>query len=332
MTAYVAQGGSYLGQFLESMGFTQSLLPDGAGQALFAAASAGALFASSPGLVEKVNNIMVATLMIIFAGIVSLGTSTVNWNVLVDPAFQHPSEVANCFPILFLALVYQNIVPTLVTRLEGDRKKITASIIAGTTIPYLMFLTWNAVVLGNVLDAPDVDLSTMDPVLALQQQISSHSDGVVAALGPLVSIFSSLALITSVIGFTYGLVDAWTDVLNIDTNSNEFERNKPALFAAVFGPPLLLSIVDPDIFFNALDYGGAFGVSTLFLVLTPLLVWAERYGEHNKPLFARPMVPFGKIPLASMWKAAATLIVEQGAEKLGFFSFLQEHVAIFHSA
>ena len=32
-----------------------------------------------------------------------------------------------------------------------------------------------------------------------------------AALGPLVTAFSSLAIVTSIIGFTYGLVDAWTD-------------------------------------------------------------------------------------------------------------------------
>jgi tyrosine-specific transport protein len=36
-------------------------------------------------------------------------------------------------------------------------------------------------------------------------------------------------------------------------------------------------------------------------------------------------VPFGKLALGSMWKAAGTLIIEQGAEKLGFFEFVQEN-------
>jgi tyrosine-specific transport protein len=36
-------------------------------------------------------------------------------------------------------------------------------------------------------------------------------------------------------------------------------------------------------------------------------------------------VPFGKLSLGSIWKAAGTLIVEQGAEKLGVFEFVQEH-------
>ena len=38
------------------------------------------------------------------------------------------------------------------------------------------------------------------------------------------------------------------------------------------------------------------------------------------------LVPFGKLSLGSMWKAAGTLIVEQGAEKLGFFEWFQDHV------
>jgi len=35
------------------------------------------------------------------------------------------------------------------------------------------------------------------------------------------------------------------------------------------------------------------------------------------------MVPFGKIPLVIMWKAAGILITEQGAEKLGIIDFLK---------
>ena len=92
-----------------------------------------------------------------------------------------------------------------------------------------------------------------------------------------------------------------------------------------FVPPLALSLTDPTIFYKALEYGGAFGVSTLFLVLPPIMVWNQRYSQVDKPLITKPMVPLGKLPLGSMWKVAATLIVEQGAEKLGVFDFFREH-------
>ena len=175
-----------------------------------------------------------------------------------------------------------------------------------------MFLAWNAVVLGNLSDVSSIVESgaTIDPVALLQ----ANSPGV---LGPLVGGFSTLALITSLIGFTYGLLDAWKDVLKISESDASNDWKLP-LFALVFAPPTLFATLNPDSFLDALEYGGAFGVSTLFLVLPPLMVWKERY-QADTPLNTKPMVPFGKLPLGSMWKAAGTLILEQGAEKLGVF-------------
>ena len=40
-------------------------------------------------------------------------------------------------------------IPTVVAQLEGDRSKITSAITIGTALPFVMFVTWNAVILGN---------------------------------------------------------------------------------------------------------------------------------------------------------------------------------------
>ncbi len=223
----------------------------------------------------------------------------------------------NAFPILFLSMVFQNIVPTVVTQLEADRRKITEALILGTGIPLIMFLAWNAIILGNVVSMPGALENGVSPVTLLQ------SEGVGGeTLGNLVGVFSELAVTTSLIGFIYGLIDGLTDVTNLPTKGPGFEKWKPALFAGALVPPLILSFGNPDIFYDALDYGGAFGVSTLFLVLPPIMVWKLRYGDEERKLTVPPMVPFGKIPLGSLWKAAGTLIIEQGAEKLGVFEFL----------
>ena len=253
-------------------------------------------------------------------GIVVLGAGSADFGALVDLSNQHPEYVVNAFPILFLSMVYQNVVPTVVTQLEGDRAKITTAIIGGTLAPLLMFISWNAVILGNIIGMDPSMLGHVDPVSVLQ---NGQDGGPV--LSALVSGFSELALMTSLIGFVYGLINAFTDIAEIPTQGPEFEKYKPALFAAVFLPPLAMSIGDPDIFYKALDYGGAFGVSTLFLVLPPFMIWKQRYGEEQKQLTTKPMVPLGKISLGSMWKAAGTLILEQGAEKLGVFEFFRDH-------
>lgn len=318
LVAYIAQGGANLNAFF---GFDGMGLPAGFPQAAFATTIGLGLFVAKPATIEAANNVFVSILAVVFLGIIGLGASTANFQSLIDPVNQHPEQVVDALPIIFLSLVYHNVVPTVVNQLEGDRSKITKAILYGTSVPTLMFLAWNAVVLGNVgFDANPA--GAVDPVALLQASASSGGSG--AILGNLVTTFSSLALMTSLIGFVYGLLDGLTDIFGLPTEGPAFEKWKAPLFGLVFLPPLALSVTDPDIFFTALDYGGAFGVSTLFLVLPPIMVWKQRYGNDEQNLLTKPMVPFGKLPLGSMWKAAGTLILEQGADKLGFFDWIQQ--------
>jgi len=322
LVAYIAQGGSNLNAFV---GFDDLGLPAGVPQVAFAATTATALFLAKPAAIEAANKVFVSVLAVVFLGIIGFGTGSANCHALIDPANQHPENVVDALPIIFLSLVYHNVVPTVVNQLEGDRSKITKAIVYGTSVPTLMFLAWNAVVLSNVGGAAlDIDgvAATIDPVAILQASASSGGSG--AILANLVTTFSSLAVVTSLIGFVYGLLDAWTDVFNLPTEGPAFDKWKLPLFGLVFLPPLALSLTDPDIFFTALDYGGAFGVSTLFLVLPPIMVWKQRYGDDQQNLLTKPMVPLGKSPLGSMWKAAGTLILEQGADKLGVFDWFQQ--------
>lgn len=288
MVAYIAHGGSNLDGFLTSMGLDNLASIPGMGQILFAGTCGAVLYAASSEMVEKINNVLVFGVVASFLGIVGLGSFTADFSTLIDPSLQHPEQVVNCFPILFLSLVYQNVVPTVVSQLEGDRSKITNSIIAGTSIPFLMFLAFNGVILANVLGNGAEFEVGVDPVSLLQ---NSESGGII---GNLVGSFSSLAVVTSLIGFVYGLLNAWTDTLNIPAESKEFDKWKIALYGLVFLPPVAMSVANPDIFYSALDYAGAFGVSTLFLVLPPLMVWRERYGEEKPPLATKPMGKSGR--------------------------------------
>jgi tyrosine-specific transport protein len=281
MVAFIAQGGVNLDGLLDSVGLTGLAEAPGGGQLAFASACALGIYSASPSVVAKANNVLVLMLAVTFMGIIGLGAGSADFSSLFDLSNQHPELIVSAFPIVFLSLVYHNIVPTVVNQLEGDRGKITKAIITGTTLPALMFVAWNAVVLGNVQGA---DLANFDPVALLQS-----AEGGNVVLGSLVGVFSSLAIVTSIIGFVYGLVDAWTDVFNLPTEGPTFEKWKAPLFGLIFVPPVALSMTNPDIFFTALDFGGAFGVSTLFLVLPPFMVWAQRYGDEKQPLITKPM-------------------------------------------
>eukprot|EP00529_Nitzschia_sp_RCC80_P022787 CAMPEP_0113490648 /NCGR_PEP_ID=MMETSP0014_2-20120614/27155_1 /TAXON_ID=2857 /ORGANISM="Nitzschia sp." /LENGTH=496 /DNA_ID=CAMNT_0000384427 /DNA_START=300 /DNA_END=1786 /DNA_ORIENTATION=+ /assembly_acc=CAM_ASM_000159 len=206
LVAYIAQGGTNLNALVSNTALQQLPVPP---QVLFATICAAGLYTTSPSTIEKANNAFVLVLSAAFIGIITLGAQTADFGSLVDLSNQHPEKVADAFPIIFLSLVFHNIVPTVVNQLEGDRAKITTAIVGGTTVPTLMFLAWNAVVLGN-MDLPAAGSSAMegasavDPVTLLQTASGNP------VLSNLVTTFSSLALVTSLIGFVYGLLDGWT--------------------------------------------------------------------------------------------------------------------------
>lgn len=336
MVAYIAQGGANFNNMLSGS------LPDGSGQILFAGIMASSLYFLKPTTIEKINNALVATLGIAFGGILYIGSQSADVSSLVSLENQHPENVINAFPIFFLSLVYQNIVPTIVTQLEGDRQKITQAIVLGTFVPLAMFIAWNGVILGNIYNAPSevmeqITSGALDPISLLQSNGLPGSE----ILSTFVTIFSQLAVTTSLIGFVYGLNEAITDTFKLpksatatstiikpkNNSNNNINNNidyKPLIYSGIFLPPLLLSLYNPDIFYNALELGGAFGVSTLFLVLPPIMIWKKRYGEDmdEEVITTLPMVPGGKITLGSVWKAASTLIVEQIADKLGILDYI----------
>lgn len=100
----------------------------------------------------------------------------------------------------------QTVVPTLCYLLGCDLPRIRTAILAGTGLPMLMFVAWSAVILGTIpYDAP-ADAAA-DPLGALR----ASGDG----LGETLRVFSLLAVGTSFIGFTLGLVDFAADLLGM---------------------------------------------------------------------------------------------------------------------
>ena len=161
-----------------------------------------------------------------------------------------------------------------------------------------------------------------------------------------IAIVSELAVITSLIGVALGFVNEINDAVGrmptsssssssskFSTRSNDDESKWNVALLTLL-PPAIVSVAlayfsgETDVNnYQIIDYTGIFGSSILFLILPALMAWQNRYGEGDppRPLTVRPMVPLGKIPLGSLYKAAGTLIVEQGLDKLGVFEFVKEH-------
>ncbi len=103
---------------------------------------ARALFASAMGaflstaakfnVVQRaMTNVFVPTTLLAFFGAVCIGLPTADFGSLTALKNQHPEVVLDAFPLLFMGWTYHGVVPRVVYDLEGDKNKITLSIIVG---------------------------------------------------------------------------------------------------------------------------------------------------------------------------------------------------------
>ncbi|KAJ0726586.1 putative amino acid/polyamine transporter 2 [Helianthus annuus] len=247
----------------------------------------------SQQLIGAVNGVLVLGIIISFAALVAAAGRDLHWDALLKTNLQ---AIPASIPIIALSFVYQNVVPVLCTNLEGDLPKIRSSIILGTAIPLGLFLIWNAVILGTI-ETTGTD-KIADPLQALQA-----TNGVV---GPIVGAFSLLAIATSYIGFVLGLSDFLSDLLKLPS-----DKNRPLPYILTVFPPLILSLLDPDIFFKALDFAGTYGVLVLFGVLPAAMAWSDRYSSSSLSSNIPELVPGGRFTLSLVIGGAGYVIVSE---------------------
>lgn len=170
----------------------------GVGQAVFAVGIAALLYSASPKQLDTVNSFavlgvvgsLVALVVLVAPGVDPERLAVANWG-----------EVVGSVPVVLLAFVFQNIVPVIVTQLEGDMKKVTTAIVCGTAVPWAMFLSWDAAVLGQRSTGElDFEKVAVDPVALVQ--------AAGGAGGTLLDVFAIFAVGTSFVGFVIALSGA----------------------------------------------------------------------------------------------------------------------------
>ncbi len=184
-------------------------------------------------------------------------------------------------PVVFTAFTYQVIIPTLTTYMDRNVKKIRLAIFLGTTIPLVVYLVWEMLILAIV---PHTGL--MEALLkgenAVQPLQTVTGNSILFQVG---KAFAFFTLTTSYIALALAFIDFLADGLNIKKKGG----NKVVLCFMVFVPPTLISITYPNLFLSALSYAGGYSCAILFGLFPPLMAWVGRYrkhyNSHSKQLF-----------------------------------------------
>ena len=287
MVAYVAAGGMLLHGFWETV--TRSTISEVTSFGLF-----GILFGfvvyKGPKSIDRVNVILTLGMGLLFLSLFFGGIPHISSMNLKGGYF--PS-ILLAAPILFSAFGYHNIIPSLVTYLKRDREELRKAIIMGTTIPLVVYLLWQFLIIGALpLSQLERVLSEGLPVTLALANLKGGSP--IPLIG---NLFAFIAIATSVLGVSFSLVDFLADGFKVKSLGS----HRLILTLLTFFPPFFCASIDPTIFDKALGIAGGIGESLINGVIPVALVWSLRYVQRKD---FNPFVRGGKQGLIALLAVA----------------------------
>jgi len=172
-------------------------------------------------------------------------------------------------PVLLTAFTYQMIIPTLMTYMKRDIKKVRLSIIFGSSIPLIAYLTWELIILG-IIPIERLVIAKQNGETAVTPLRDILQNPWIFQIG---SYFAFFVLTTSYLALAISFLDFLADGLKIKKEG----MKKVALCLGIFVPPTVIALLYPGVFITALEYAGGVSCALLFGVLPPLMVWVGRY-------------------------------------------------------
>lgn len=198
-----------------------------------------------------------------------------------------PSLAISSLPLLVIAFGFHNMIPSLTAYFNGNLRKTRTTIIGGSLFALIIYIIWEATVLGVLpLEGDNGLLYNLTHDREASQALAAmlHSSTIRAVAQGL----GFFALLTSFLAQTLSLVHFLSDALHI--RYSKTENISICLLALV--PPSIFSFLFPGLFFQALNFAGGICAVILFGVLPVAMVW-----------FGKPKSP------PSLWKKSALVLI-----------------------
>jgi tyrosine-specific transport protein len=271
MVAYFSAGGPIFASFIESI-FQIKL------SGIMVYVIFGLIFGSIVGVgikfVDRVNYILMVALILSYLAIVFSTSSYVSFDKLTTSSWKNFFFAA---PVLFTSFGYHNVIPSLTFHFNENKKIMKYGIIIGSIIPLIVYLIWQFLIIGSVpLNVIENTLKQGKPITDALLNITN-----IAWLKQFSKLFSLFAIITSMLGVSFSVVDFLGDGLKLKRHG----KDRFFLTLLTFIPPFILASLDPSIFVVAIGIAGGFGEAYLNGILPALLVYRGRYSEKIKSSF-----------------------------------------------
>ncbi|MBN2479675.1 MAG: amino acid permease [Parachlamydiales bacterium] len=272
MVAYYAAGAPLLASFIDAI--FQITLEGWIVYAIFGILF-GSIVAVGIKFVDRVNYILMTALFVSYIALVGAGNKVVEIERLF---FQNWKNVFFAAPILFSSFGYHNVIPSLTFHFKENAKTMKLSILLGSLIPFVIYVVWQYLIIGALpLEVVQFALKKGLPITESLQSLTGI--GWVKAMG---RIFGLFAIITSMLGVSFSVVDFLGDGLKLKRKG----KDRFFLCLLTFVPPFILVSLNPSIFVLAIGIAGGFGEAFLNGILPALLVWVGRYKDKLRSTFS----------------------------------------------
>ena len=299
MIAHVAGGGDVLKDII---GWN---LPHSVSIILYTAVFAPVVYLGARS-VDRLNMVLISGVALCYLAFIAVSIGSVDLKLLTHSDW---GRAWIALPILFTAFTYQVIIPSLMTYMERNVRKIRLAIFFGSSIPLVIYLVWEFLILGIVppegpgglIEAGELGHNAVGP---LRQFVQSP---VIFQIGKYCAFF---ALTTSFIPLALAFFDFLADGLKWEKKG----AKRVLICLAVFGIPLLIALQYPHVFLIALGYAGGISCALLFGLMPPLMAWIGRYIK-NYPQETRQL-PGGKPMLLFLMGFAFLILLGEVVQQM----------------
>ena len=267
--AYISGAGELLASSLS--GWFDISLPPAAGVLLFTLVG-GAVVCIGTSLVDLFNRFLFAAKTLFLLIMLALLLPHIHKvNLLTLPL--EKGLALSAIPVIFTSFGFHGSVPSIISYMSGDVKKLRQIFMIGSFIPLVAYIFWQLVTLGSIGSSAFAALLAQHA--GLNGLLQAIRDVVASPHVELaVHLFADLALATSFLGVALGLFDYLADLFQ--------RKNTPAgrlqTGLLTFLPPLAFALFYPRGFVMALGYAGV-ALAVLALIIPSLLTMQSR--KHN---------------------------------------------------
>lgn len=197
-------------------------------------------------------------------------------NLLAQPT--NSALIISASPVFFTAFGFHGSIPSLNQYLNGNSKALRFAIICGGLITLSAYILWQLSTHGVLSQSEFSAILSSDPSLNGLINATLQITGS-ATIARAVLLFSALALITSFLGVSLGLLATIDDLFK-----RVFKLNAGRLLLGLctFLPPMLFALFYPAGFTLALGYAGQ--MFAFYAIVLPIaLVWRVRKLHPNLP-------------------------------------------------